>query len=128
MEYLFDLPFIRCKPKCFKDMDKKYVMDGYNEDLKICFEFNGEQHYKFIKYFHKNKLDFYWQMIRDYEKIQLCYKNKIKLIIIPHYIKKDQILDYIKKECYKLNITFTDKPNIPVSDLNIYNNEINSKN
>lgn len=46
-------------------------------------EFNGEQHYKRVNFFHKTKLDFEKQKLRDKIKVETCRKMKMPLIIVP---------------------------------------------
>jgi hypothetical protein len=58
-------------------------LDMYNEELKIAVEFNGEQHYKFVPWFHQKEDNFIKQQIRDTEKIDKCREIGVNLIIVP---------------------------------------------
>lgn len=71
-----------------------YELDGYNEDLKMAFEYQGEQHYIQIDHFHREDNALLKQQIRDEIKKKLCKKEKIELIEIPYFIKNKE--DYIK--------------------------------
>ncbi len=61
-------------------------LDGYSPKLKLAFEYNGIQHYQFVKIWHKTKKQFKEAQQRDKIKILLCKQHKIELIIIPHYM------------------------------------------
>ena len=85
----------------FTKMRLKYLdgleIDGFNEKLMLGIEYNGEQHYKYIEYFHKgNKENFIKQQERDNRKIELCNQYGIYLIIVPFWIKNKHA--YIVKE------------------------------
>lgn len=77
-------------------------LDGFNKRLKIAFEYNGPQHYKFIKHYHKTFQSFVDQLTRDEIKKDLCDKKDIILIIIPYNIKPNKMQDYIIKEFNRL--------------------------
>jgi hypothetical protein len=65
-----------------------YELDGYNNKLKIAFEYQGEQHYNYIPFFHrKGKIDLIHQQIRDYIKMKECKRKNIQLIVVPYWIK-----------------------------------------
>ena len=59
-------------------------LDGYNPECKMAFEYNGEQHYKYKQHWHKTYEGFLNQKKRDRKKYQLCFRNNIKLCIIPY--------------------------------------------
>ena len=60
-------------------------LDYYCEELKLAFEYNGEQHYKYRPRFHNNNIEnFYKQQERDKFKEQRCKEEGIYLIIIPY--------------------------------------------
>lgn len=91
------------------DLIKHGHLDGYSifknekKTIEIAFEYNGEQHYKFLKYFHKVKADFTHQILRDKVKKKLCEENDIILLEFPYYIDKKmknskKIQNYIVKE------------------------------
>ncbi len=65
---------------------KGLELDGYCHDLKVAFEYNGKQHYGFTKFFHKTNTDFQKQQDRDKQKIVLCQKKCIMLIVIPYTV------------------------------------------
>jgi hypothetical protein len=76
-------------------------LDGYNEELKLAFEYNGIQHYKYRPdYFHKGGEHlFIDQQERDKIKIQMCNKLGIKVIVIPYqydYRDEDRLRLFIK--------------------------------
>lgn len=71
-------------------------LDCYNDELKIAVEYNGEQHYKYIPYFHNSKDAFYNLKYRDDMKQRLCDQNGIILITVPYTVKHDDIEMYIK--------------------------------
>lgn len=83
-----------------------YELDGYNQDLKLAFEYHGIQHYKFDKFFYKSKDKFIERMQRDALKKELCANNGIKLIVIPYKISENTeiLIDFIWKELMKFKI------------------------
>jgi hypothetical protein len=56
--------------------------DFYNANKKIVVEINGQQHVKFVPFFHKRRSNFVSQIRRDQQKIDFCELNNIKLIEI----------------------------------------------
>jgi hypothetical protein len=63
---------------------KRYEWDGYNAESKIAFEYNGEQHYKQNRFFHRKRDSFVNQQKRDKEKEHYAKENGITLIVIPY--------------------------------------------
>ncbi len=89
----------------------KLELDGFNEETKIAFECQGDQHYKHYKGFHKTKEAFEYQKYKDKIKEKMCKDNNVKLICVPAirvniggkiYKKKDiekLIKDFLINEC-----------------------------
>lgn len=59
-------------------------LDFYIPLKKICFEVHGEQHYKFVAFYHSNMLNFLKAQKRDREKQEWCEHNGIKYISLPY--------------------------------------------
>jgi hypothetical protein len=59
-------------------------IDCYLPELKLGFEYNGQQHYEHIEVFHKTKEDFEAQKERDVEKNKRAIEKGIKLITIKY--------------------------------------------
>ena len=57
-------------------------MDFYNANKKIAVEVQGDQHTKYVKHFHKNRLKYLDQLKRDQKKLDFCEFNDIKLVEI----------------------------------------------
>jgi len=73
-------------------------LDMYNESLKLAVEYQGIQHYKFNKFFHKSYDDFINLINRDNWKAQRCKELNIKLITVPYTIKFENLREYIIKQ------------------------------
>lgn len=58
-------------------------LDFYIPLIKKCIEVHGEQHYKFIPYYHSNKLAFLKAQKRDKDKLEWCKINGIKYVELP---------------------------------------------
>ncbi len=71
-------------------------LDGYNSQLRIAFEYNGIQHYKYPNYFHKTENVFTQQVQRDIYKREACDAAGVYLITIPYTVPHDQISNYIR--------------------------------
>ena len=54
--------------------------DLFIPNRNLIIEVQGEQHYKFNKFFYKDKLSFYRAKARDSEKKEWCELNDIRLI------------------------------------------------
>lgn len=59
-------------------------LDFYLPLLKKCIEVHGEQHYKFIGFYHNNMLSFLKSKKRDQDKQEWCETNGIKYIALPY--------------------------------------------
>lgn len=69
-------------------------LDFYLPLKKICFEVHGEQHYKFVPFYHSNILGFLKAQKRDREKQEWCENNSIKYISLA-YNKENEWRDQI---------------------------------
>lgn len=58
-------------------------LDFYLPLKKICCEVHGEQHYKFVQFYHQNMMGFLKSQKRDREKAEWCELNGIKYITFP---------------------------------------------
>ena len=99
IEQLTGKQFNKCRIIPFNN--SKLELDGYNEELKLAFEYNGIQHYKLCSWLHKTKRDFEYQKEKDTFKQTWCKNNGIKLISIP-YTECSNLKQYIEKELKRL--------------------------
>lgn len=59
-------------------------LDFYLPLIKTCIEVHGEQHFKFVPFYHSTVLNFLKAKKRDQEKIEWCEKNAIKHIALAY--------------------------------------------
>lgn len=85
--------------------NRSMQFDGYNENLKMAFEYQGEQHYSWEnsrgKTEEKKKQNFIKNLKNDEIKFNLCKKENIQLLKIKYFenYKEDkQYLEHVIKE------------------------------
>ena len=61
----------------FRVVGSRLTLDFYNANKKVAVE--GEQHTKYVKFFHKNPFKYSDQLKRDEAKLHFCKSNDIKL-------------------------------------------------
>jgi len=64
-------------------------LDFYLPLQKLCIEVHGEQHYKFIPFYHQNMLSFAKALKKDKEKVEWCQINNIEVVELPFNEKDD---------------------------------------
>lgn len=103
-EKIFKKKFPSVRPVFLKNpvTGHNLELDGYCEELKLAFEYDGVQHAEFNKHFHKRPNEFIYQIKKDDFKSKKCKIEGIDLIRIPHYIHKESLEDYIKKEIRRI--------------------------
>jgi hypothetical protein len=103
-EHLFKKPFTRIRPDFLKNPEtgRNLELDGYNEELKVAFEYNGMQHYCFPNGFNKTKQEFEGQLRRDKYKMQKCNEHGIYLITVPYSVSHENILHYVWHQLHPL--------------------------
>jgi hypothetical protein len=60
-------------------------LDFYLPLKKLCVEVHGEQHYKFVGFYHNNMLAFLKSQKRDRDKEEWCEINSIEYVVLPHF-------------------------------------------
>jgi len=60
-------------------------LDFYLPLKKLCVEVHGEQHYKFVPFYHSNMLTYLKSQKRDREKEEWCNINGITYVVFPHF-------------------------------------------
>lgn len=106
---IFNKPFNTCRPNFLRnpitsskngetEQTFNLELDCFEPSLNLALEYQGQQHYKYIPYFHRNKEAFRNQQYRDELKRRICRDNRINLIEVPHTIKIEQIENYIRNQ------------------------------
>jgi len=95
-EKKFNEPFKSVRPDFLKNPKSgcNLELDGYNEQLKLAFEYNGEQHY-ILGYFSRNEEDLEYTKWKDNFKAEKCKELDINLIVIPYWIEEDKLEEHI---------------------------------
>lgn len=70
-------------------------LDFYLPLKKVCIEVHGEQHYKFIPFYHHNILNFLKSQKRDKEKYEWCINNGISYVELPYSENEEQWVERI---------------------------------
>ena len=102
-EKIFESKFEKIRPDFLRNdkTGRNLELDGYNPNIitpigsGLGFEYNGEQHYKYVDVFHKSIDDLTRQQERDALKIRLCKKNETVLITIPYTVKSNGLESFI---------------------------------
>lgn len=74
-----------------------------DEKTPVAIEYQGIQHYRYIKYFHKNAQGFKDAKRRDELKKEYCRKNGIILFEIPYSWKESTIKEFLHKNLSRFN-------------------------
>ncbi len=91
LQNYYQKPFPKQRPPWLAPLE----LDGYNEELKLAFEYNGIQHYQFPNPFHKTYEEYLSQLDRDKRKVEECLARGINLLIVPHSIKPKYMRSFI---------------------------------
>jgi hypothetical protein len=104
METLFKRPFPNQRPKFLMNTvtGKPLEIDCCNMDLKLGVEYNGKQHYEYVKGMHKNFESFRIQQYRDEMKKKRCEDKGFHLISVSYRIPINSIENYLIEELRKL--------------------------
>ena len=78
------IPFFR-EYVCQNLRNNLYRFDFYIPEVNSAIEYNGRQHYEYIKFFYKNKAEFLKAKERDRIKISYAAANNILLYVIPFW-------------------------------------------
>jgi hypothetical protein len=99
LEHIFKRPFVKVRPDFLHNDVTGYnlELDLYNEELKLAVEVNGDQHYKFIQFFHRNHDAFVKQRYRDEMKKLKCRQEGIILIDVPYSVGEKGLKPYLLK-------------------------------
>ena len=95
------------KEKTFDDFPKR-KFDFYLPKENILIEFDGEQHYKFIEFFHGTVEKFKERQQADIEKNNYCIEKEIKLFRIPYW-EEENISEILKQILLEKSSTTIEK-------------------
>lgn len=76
--------------------EERLFIDFYMPHNKLAFEFQGEQHDEFNKFFHGDKTGFEKSKARDSRKKEWCELNDIILIEVRDTLSSDELKELIK--------------------------------
>lgn len=110
LEYIFEQKFIKTRSVLTRIGKHPLELDGYNENISVAFEYQGEQHYD-VQSIISNKKDKENILKRiqtnDKEKLVICEQKGIILIVIKFFPKFqnenehfEYVLDILKNHNY----------------------------
>jgi hypothetical protein len=100
-EEVFNVKFLKKRPKwLINDKGNRMELDGYNEDLRIAFEYQGRQHFEIVSHFKDTKKDFAKRQKHDKIKKEICLEKNI-LLLCPTYELDEKDYRYFIYESMK---------------------------
>ena len=100
LQYLFNRPFDKARPDFLRNPvtggNFNLELDCFEALMRLAVEYNGQQHYKYLPYFHKNKEAFRNQMYRDDMKRRMCKEVGVIMIEVPYTVKIPEIKGFLE--------------------------------
>ena len=97
-EKMLGQPFPKAKPDwLINSRGNRMEIDGYCEQLKIGFEYHGQQHYRFVKHFHADETSLALRQQDDDLKRTLCQEHDVLLIEVPFEVPFEQLAVFIQE-------------------------------
>ena len=119
LENLTGKQFPKVRPEWLLGLE----LDGYCEDEKLAFEYQGQQHYEFMPFFHASEEEFTDQQNRDFKKKAIVEQRGIGLIEIPYtynYTSPERLERFVEQElqfAYAKQGTKTESDQIKILDI-----------
>jgi hypothetical protein len=97
LETIFERPFPSVRPHWLvnEQTGRRLEIDCYNEELGLCCEVQGLQHYAYNPRFHRTRHCFIKQIYRDRIKKELILSRGLNYLTVPYTLRQDQIPQYI---------------------------------
>jgi hypothetical protein len=103
-EIIFERKFPKVRPKwLISSRGHRMELDGYCEELRLAFEYQGRQHYEYKHHFYKDS-SFDQRKKDDERKRTICKENGIVLIEVPYIVDLEDMHRFIIEECKKRDI------------------------
>ena len=102
MKEYFGAEFPIKKPKWLvNEAGNRLFLDGYNEELKIAFEYQGRQHFEKVSFFKDTEEKFKKRQKHDKIKKEKCKEMGIILLCPTYKLDESEYREFIKKEMDK---------------------------
>ena len=104
LQNIFQKPFPSVKPSWLVNdkTRRKLEIDCFNLELRIAVEVQGEQHYNYLPFLHKNYENFLKQQERDLLKSKIIEDRGIRLIQVPYNVKTNELEKFLMVELNKI--------------------------
>jgi hypothetical protein len=103
LEHLIGEPLTKARPSWLVNSGGNQMeLDGYNEELGLAFEYQGEQHFYFVPFFHESKADFHRRLEDDKLKKKLCKARDIVLLCPDYLLDPDGLEFFLRSELTRL--------------------------
>jgi hypothetical protein len=73
-------------------------LDGYNDEMKLAFEYQGIQHYERVPHFQRDEGAFDSQVARDALTEERCVNEEVTLLTVSYQIGFENLRNWVRKE------------------------------
>jgi len=103
LESIFRTPFPSVRPDWLINpkTSRRLELDCYCEGMRVAFEIQGEQHYRYMPHWHKTYQRYLDMKDRDIMKKVMCKKRGICLIDVPCNVPDNELESYLLSEVHK---------------------------